>query len=103
MWLINLDSHPARVPGVIPGGRMIEQSDAYQQPTGLHYSPYDDWIAGWANGDSTCCFHYNKVYQDEPWLDFQWAQTGHDGLHLYHKVERMYDNKPVKANMNGES
>jgi hypothetical protein len=103
MWLINLDSHPSRVPGVRPGGEAIEKSDAYGQPTGLHYSPYDDWLAGWAKGDSTCCFHFNKVYQEESWLDFQWAQTGHDGLHLYHKVERMYDTSPIKASMNGES
>ena len=62
----------------------------------------DDYLPSWAGGDSSRCFHYNRSYQDEPWLDFQWAQTGHDGLHLYHKVERMYDNKPVKACLNGE-
>jgi hypothetical protein len=45
----------------------------------------------------------NRNYQAEPWLDFQWAQTGHDGLHLYHKVSRMYENKPIKGSMNGES
>ena len=103
LWLINLDSHPLNVPGVKPGGEAIEKWDAYDQPVGLHYSPYDDWIATWANGDSSCCFHYNRSYQEEPWLDFQWAQTGHDGKHLYHKVERMYDTQPTKASMNGES
>jgi hypothetical protein len=101
-WLVNLDGN-ALAPGVKPGGQAIEQWDDYQQPVGLHYSPYDDYIASWAKGDSSCCFHYNRRYQDETWLDFQWAQTGHDGLHLYHKVERMYDNKPTKASMNGES
>jgi hypothetical protein len=101
-WLVNLDGN-ALAPGVKPGGEAIEEWDAYQQPVGLHYSPYDDYIASWAKGDSTCCFHYNRRYQEEPWLDFQWAQTGHDGLHLYHKVERMYDNRPIKAVMNGES
>ena len=101
-WLVNLDGN-ALAPGVKPGGQVIEEWDAYRQPVGLHYSPYDDYIASWANGDSTCCFHYNRRYQEEPWLDFQWAQTGHDGLHLYHKVERMYNNKPIKAVMNGES
>lgn len=103
LWLINLDGN-GLAPGVKAGGQIIEEWDTYGQPVGLHYSPYDDWLASWApKGDSTCCFHYNRTYQDEPWLDFQWAQTGHDGVHLYHKVRRMYDNKPTKANMNGES
>lgn len=101
IWLINLDGN-GLAPGVKPGGETIEKWDAYQQPVGLHYSPYDDYLASWATTDSSCCFHYNRTFQAEPWLDFQWAQTGHDGLHLYHKVERMYDNRPVKASMNGE-
>lgn len=103
LWLINLDGNPLLIPGVKPAGEAMQQWDAYGQPVGLHYSPFDDWLATWAKGDSTCCFHYNKIYQDEPWLDFQWAQTGHDGKHLYHKVERMYSNKPTKAVMDGES
>ena len=102
LWLVNLDGN-ALAPGVKPGGEAIEKWDAYSQPVGLHYSPYDDWLASWAKGDSTCCFHFNRNYQAERWLDFQWAQTGHDGLHLYHKVSRMYENKPTKASMNGES
>ncbi len=100
-WLISLDNN-GKSAGVKPAGKAIEKWDAYGQPVGLHYSPYDDYLAGWAKNDSSCCFHYNRTYQDEPWLDFQWAQTGHDGKHLYHKVERMYDAKPTKANMNGE-
>ena len=100
-WLVNGDAHGLDR-GVKPGGEMIEKWDCYQQPTGIHYNPADDYLASWANGDSSRCFHYNRSYQDETWLDFQWAQTGHDGLHLYHKVERMYDNKPTKANLNGE-
>ena len=100
-WLVSGDAHGLD-PGVKPGGEMIEKWDSYMQPTGIHYNPADDYLASWANGDSTRCFHYNRSYQEEPWLDFQWAQTGHDGLHLYHKVERMYDNKPTKANLNGE-
>ena len=103
LYLINLDGN-ALAPGVKPAGETIEKWDGYAQPVGLHYSPYDDWLAKWAkDGDSSCCFHYNRRYQDEKWLDFQWAQTGHDGLHLYHKVQRMFDNKPTKAGMNGES
>ncbi len=100
-WLVSGDAHGLD-PGVKPGGEMIEKWDAYQQPTGIHYNPADDYLASWANGDSSRCFHYNRSYQDERWLDFQWAQTGHDGKHLYHKVARMYENLPVKANLNGE-
>ena len=100
-WLVSGDAHGLDR-GVKPGGEMIEKWDCYQQPTGIHYNPADDYLASWANGDSSRCFHYNRSYQDEPWLDFQWAQTGHDGQHLYHKVARMYDNKPVKACLNGE-
>jgi hypothetical protein len=100
-WLVSGDAHGLD-PGVKPGGEMIELWDTYRQPTGIHYNPADDYLASWANGDSTKCFHYNHSHQEETWLDFQWAQTGHDGKHLYHKVEKMYDNKPVKANLNGE-
>lgn len=102
LWLVNLDGN-ARAASIKPAGETIHEWDSYDQPTGVHYSPQDDWLATWANGDSTCCFHYNRMYQDEDWLDFQWAQTGHDGLHLFHKVRRMYDEKPTKANMVGES
>lgn len=103
IWLINLDGHPLHTKGVKPAGLAIEEWDGYEQPVGLHYSPFDDYLATWAKGDSSCCFHYNRIYQEEPWLDFQWAQTGHDGKHLFHKVERMYDNAPRKAVMDGES
>ncbi len=102
-WLLSLDGH-GDAPGVVPAGETLEKWDAYKQPTGLHYNPCDDFLATWAvnTNDSRHCFHYNRKHQDAAWLDFQWAQTGHDGLHLYHKVERMYDNKPTKAAMNGE-
>ncbi|MFT4024027.1 MAG: DUF5060 domain-containing protein, partial [Flavihumibacter sp.] len=100
-WLISLDGN-GDAPGVVPAGEMFEKWDAYRQPVGLHYNPCDDFLAAWAVSDSSHCFHYNRKHQADRWLDFQWAQTGHDGKHLYHKVERMYENKPVKAVMNGE-
>ena len=102
LWLVSLDSN-GLAPSIQPGGAAIEQWDAYRQPTGLHYSPYDDYLAGWAKPGSDCCYHGNKSHQGEPWLDFQWAQTGHDGKSLYHKVHRMHDVTPVRAVMNGES
>ncbi len=101
LWLLSLDGH-GNAPGVVPAGEILEKWDAYEQPTGLHYNPCDDFLATWAVNDSSHCYHYNRMHQGAAWLDFQWAQTGHDGKHLYHKVERMYDNKPVKAVMNGE-
>ncbi|WP_299533592.1 DUF4038 domain-containing protein [Ulvibacterium sp.] len=101
-WLIAGD-HDAKDPGVKESGEMLELWDSYQQPTGLHYNPCDDYLASWAKNDpDKHCMHYNKSHQAEKWLDFQWAQTGHSGEHLYHKVERMYQNRPIKAVANGE-
>lgn len=102
-WLLAGDNG-AQDPGIRESGIMMEQSDCYGQPTGLHYNPCDDYIAEWAvNNPLKHCEHYNKVWQAENWLDFQWAQTGHNAEHLYHKVERMYENQPIKASANGES
>jgi len=100
-WLVGGDGD-GLAPGIKPGGEIIEKWDTYHQPTGIHYNPCDNWLAPWAAEDSSGCFHYNKSYQAEPWLDFQWAQSGHDGKHLYYKVEEMYENKPTKAVANGE-
>ncbi len=101
-WLIAGDNG-GDDPGVFEAGIMLEQWDCYQQPTGLHYNPCDDYVADWAlNNPLKHCEHYNKTHQEQDWLDFQWAQTGHGGEHLYHKVERMYDNLPTKASANGE-
>jgi hypothetical protein len=102
IWLIAGD-HNGKDPGVKESGEMLQKWDCYQQPVGIHYNPCDDYLASWASGDRSHCFHNNKSYQDQEWLDFQWAQTGHDGKHLYHKVERMYDNQPIKAVANGET
>ena len=101
MWLVSADGTGLDT-SIKPGGEAIEKSDHYQQPTGIHYNPADNYLPTWANGDSTKGFHYNRSHQAEPWLDFQWAQTGHDGKHDYGKVERMYDYTPIKAAMNGE-
>ncbi|WP_273568614.1 DUF4038 domain-containing protein [Maribacter halichondriae] len=100
-WLLGGD-HNGKDPGILESGMMLQEWDAYAQPTGIHYNPCDDYLASWANGEREHCFHENKTYQDEEWLDFQWAQTGHDSEHLYHKVARMYENLPTKAVANGE-
>ncbi|NHF58948.1 DUF4038 domain-containing protein [Flavobacteriaceae bacterium TP-CH-4] len=101
-WLISGD-HDGNDPGIKESGEMLQQWDCYGQPVGLHYSPCDDYVAEWAKNDPTKhCMHYNKTHQDEDWLDFQWAQTGHGGEHQYHKVARMYDYLPTKAVANGE-
>lgn len=102
MWLLAGDNG-GRDPGVKESGEMIQEWDCYEQPTGLHYNPCDDYIASWAiDNPIKHCEHLNKTYQSESWLDFQWAQSGHDSDHLQHKVQRMYDNLPTKAVANGE-
>lgn len=101
-WLLAADNG-GRDPGVEEAGVMMEAWDSYQQPTGLHYNPCDDYLAEWAiDNELKHCEHYNKSFQAADWLDFQWAQTGHGQAHQYHKVERMYDNQPTKAAANGE-
>jgi hypothetical protein len=98
-WLVNADNNGLDPP-TAPAGEMVESWDAYQQPTGIHYNPFDDYVPDFMKPGQ--CMHLNKSYQDADWLDFQWCQTGHDGKHLFHKVERMYENLPTKAVANGE-
>jgi hypothetical protein len=100
MWLVSADG-TGREPVTEPAGRTVQEWDAYGQPTGIHYSPFDDRAANWTD-DPRFGFHYNRTYHDAEWLDFQWAQTGHGGEHLPGKVERMYEYEPTKAVANGE-
>ncbi len=99
MWLVSGDGVGA-YPCTIAGGEEVERWDAYRQPTGFHYNPFDDYQP--SNQAKDKCFHYNRSMQDAPWLDFQWCQTGHGGKHLPDKVRRMHDNQPIKAVANGE-
>jgi hypothetical protein len=71
---------------VAPGGEEVQTWDAYAQPTGIHYRPHAD----------------NKAHQDATWLDFQWCQTGHSGVHVPERVADMLHNLPIKAIANGE-
>ncbi|MFW6290662.1 MAG: DUF4038 domain-containing protein, partial [Mariniphaga sp.] len=48
MWLVGADSD-GRNKGIKEGGEEFEKWDAYAQPTGLHYSPFDDKIPEWMN------------------------------------------------------
>jgi hypothetical protein len=100
MWLVSADG-TGREPVTEPAGITTYEWDAYRQPTGIHYSPFDDRLANWTD-DPHHGFHYNKTYQDAEWLDFQWAQTGHGGEHLPDKVYQMFDNEPTKGVANGE-
>lgn len=85
MWLVLGDGN-GHEPGIRPGGLEIEKWDAYRHPTGLHYGP-----------------HFPaQAQQSEPWLDFQWTQTGHNGEHRPEKVTAMWFNPPFKAIANGE-
>jgi hypothetical protein len=73
-------------PQVRAGGEEIERWDAYDQPAGIHYRPHAD----------------NRAWQDAPWLDFQWCQTGHSGEHVPERVADMWRNTPAKGVANGE-
>lgn len=85
VWLVAADGD-GMAPGVDPGGWEIERWDAYRHPTGIHYAPHQN---PWA-------------YQERPWLDFQWCQTGHNGEHVPQRVMMMWGKHPVKAIANGE-
>jgi hypothetical protein len=100
LWLVSADG-TGRERVTEPAGTEIERWDAYRQPTGIHYSPFDDRPADWTD-DPRFGFHRNRSHQDAAWLDFQWCQSGHGGEHLPDKVRRMHDNQPAKAVANGE-
>lgn len=101
IWLPGGDGD-GRHPGIKEAGETTEIWDAYRQPCGLHYSPFDEVVPDWWDREEEYIPHLNKIHQEALWLDFQWCQTGHSGEHLFHKVEKMYGNKPVKAVANGE-
>lgn len=101
IWLISGDSDGRDI-GVIEGGEEVEKWDAYQQPTGMHYSPFCEVVPDWWNRPYEYIPHQNKINQDKEWLDFQWCQTGHGGDHQSWKVAKMYNNLPTKASANGE-
>jgi len=101
MWLICGDSD-CRNTGVIEGGEEVDSWDAYQQPTGLHYSPFCEVVPDWWDRNYEYLPHQNKVNQEKDWLDFQWSQSGHNAEHEPWKVEKMYNNLPTKAVANGE-
>ena len=89
IWLVGGDN-PATMPSIVEqldrAGNTVEEWDAYQQPTGIHYAPHS----------------LNRTHQDKAWLDFQWCQTGHNGDHVPERVADMWRNTPQKAVANGE-
>jgi len=99
MWLVGADSD-GKDNGVFEAGQEVEKWDAYGQPTGLHYNPFDE--GPMPSGSFAHTLHENRSHQNQDWLDFQWCQTGHSEAHLTNKVEKMYNNLPVKAVANGE-
>ena len=100
MWLVVADGF-GKEPVADPAGQTVQEWDSYGQPTGIHYSPFDDLMPDWSD-DPRSGFHFNRAHQDKEWLDFQWAQTGHNADHHPHEVFRMYENEPTKAVANGE-
>lgn len=99
MWLVSADGTGIHS-GVLESGLETEKWDCYKQPTGIHYNPRDDYSPDRKYVEKY--YHKNKSYQEETWLDFQWCQTGHSAKHILYKVERMYNNFPVKGVANGE-
>jgi hypothetical protein len=85
IWLVGGDGI-GDAPGLGPGGEAVEAWDDYEQPAGMHYAPH-------GKTDS---------FQRASWLDFQWAQTGHNGDHLPEVVMSLYHQQPHKAVANGE-
>lgn len=73
-------------PQVEAGGLEIHEWDCYAQPTGIHYRPHAR----------------NNAHQDAVWLDFQSCQTGHEAEHVPERLATMWEQRPVKAIMNGE-
>jgi len=86
MWLVGGDGDGLAL-GIDPAGWEIERWDAYRHPTGIHYAPHA----------------LPNAYQDRPWLDFQWCQTGHNGEHAPQRVAMMWEQRPLKAVANGET
>lgn len=85
IWLVGGDGDGLDA-GVAAAGEAVEMCDAYGQPTGIHYGPN----------------RKTDAHQAEPWLDFQWCQTGHNGEHLPERVATMLFQNPPKGVANGE-
>ena len=77
IWLVSADG-TGKEPVTEPAGLETQRWDAYNQPTGIHYSPFCDRKADWTD-DPRFGFHENRSHHDAPWLDFQWCQTVHHG------------------------
>ena len=102
IWLLSADNN-GQDAGVKESGEMLEKWDCDGQPTGIHYNPFGIYEPEWAKDyPDTKCMHYDSSYQSADWLDFQWTQTGHKGLHDFSKVARMWKYKPAKGIANAE-
>ncbi|GGN17786.1 apiosidase-like domain-containing protein [Streptomyces fuscichromogenes] len=85
VYLVGADGEGGE-PQIAAGGAEVGRWDAYGQPCGIHYRPHSA----------------NRAHQGEPWLHFQWCQTGHMGGHVQERVADMWRNTPAKAVANGE-
>jgi hypothetical protein len=85
IWLVGGDGI-GNAPSIDPAGQEIEAWDDYQHPAGMHYAPHG----------------ITDSHQAASWLDFQWAQTGHNGEHLPEVTMALFHQQPVKAVANGE-
>lgn len=85
LWLVGADGTGLE-PAVAAMGEEVEAWDAYGQPTGIHYNPWQATDAHW----------------NEPWCDFHLCQTGHDGEHWPERVAIMQVRSPARGVANGE-
>ena len=85
MWLAGADG-TGREPNVRPAGEEIARADAYGQPSGIHYNPWQESNAHW----------------DAAFFHFHLCQTGHGGDHRPERVAVMQTRTPVRGVANGE-
>lgn len=67
-------------------GLVFNQHDAYHQPVGIHYNPWQS----------------NDAHLEEDWCEFHLCQTGHVGEIRPEIVAQMHSRQPTRAVANGE-
>ncbi len=85
MWLVGADCIGNEAT-ISAGGKTIEDLDEYKHPLGIHYAPHGQ----------------TDSHQGDSWLEFQWAQTGHNAEHIPEATTNLYYQRPTKACANGE-
>lgn len=85
LWLPGADG-TGHEPAVEAMGEAIASADAYGQPIGIHYNPWQPGNAHW----------------HAPWCAFHLIQTGHIGDHRPDRIRAHFALSPSRAVANGE-